>query len=178
MTEHDIVEHIPREALGARIAELAGNLDEDYSEKNPLFVCVLKGAMPFFVELVMRTTIRCEFDYVAVSSYGAGTESSGRVRFLADLSTPVEGRDVVLVEDIVDTGRTIAYLLKVLKARGAASVSVATLLNKPSRRVVEVPTAYVGFEIPDLFVIGFGMDYSERYRNLPYIGVLNLDSAL
>lgn len=174
MSDRDIEEYISRDAIERRVAEMAGAIDEEYEGKNPLLVCVLKGAMPFYVQLAMHTTIRCEFDYVAVSSYGSNTESSGRVRFLADLSSSVDGRDVIVVEDIVDTGRTIAYLLKVLEARGAASVKVATLLDKPSRRVVDVPTSYVGFEIPDLFVIGYGMDYDERYRNLPYIGILDL----
>lgn len=174
MTERVIEEHISRDAIEKRISEMARTIDDEYADKNPLFVCVLKGAMPFFVRLTMETTIQCEFDYVAVSSYGSNTESSGRVRFLADLSSSVDNRHVIVVEDIVDTGRTIAYLLKVLEARGAASVKVATLLDKPSRRVVEVPTSFVGFEIPDLFVIGYGMDYDERYRNLSYIGILDL----
>jgi hypoxanthine phosphoribosyltransferase len=174
MTDHTIREYLARDAISRRIGELADEIDRDFKGRNPLLVCVLKGAMPFFSELTMQLQIRCEFDYVAVSSYESGTESSGRVRFLADLSSSVEDRDVILVEDIVDTGRTISYLLKVLEARGANELEVATLLNKPSRRIVEVPTGYTGFEIEDRFVVGYGMDYEERYRNLPYIGILDL----
>lgn len=177
MSKPTIHEYISRDSIAARTKELAERIDEQYKDSNPILVCVLKGAMPFFVELVMNITVPCEFDYVAVSSYESGTHSSGRVKFVADLSSSVEERDVIIVEDIVDTGRTVAYLQKVLEARGAQSLTVATLLDKPERRVVDVPTTYVGFEIENRFVVGFGMDYDEQYRHIPYVGILDVEQS-
>lgn len=167
-----IRELIDAEKLQARIAEMGAELTDAYRGLDPVLVCILKGSMPFFAALGQAMTIPVRYDYLAVASYHGGTKSSGVVKFLADLSTDIVGRHVVLVEDIVDTGRTMAYLLENLKTRQPASLEVVTLLDKPSRREVDVPIGYRGFEIPDEFVIGFGLDYAQYYRNLPYIGVL------
>lgn len=166
-----IEEYLSEEQIQARVAELAGEINADYAGEALTVVCVLKGSLLFFADLARKLEGDVQFDYVAVASYFGGTESSGRVRFLADLTQPIEGRHVLVVEDIVDTGRTMAYLLDVLRRRDPASVHVVTLLDKPSRRTVEVDVRYRGFEIPDVFVIGYGMDVNERYRQLPYIGI-------
>lgn len=160
-----------REQVLSRVAELGAELSRDYEGERPILLCVLKGSLPFYADLAMHVTVPVRFDYVAVSSY-QGTESTGTVTFRADLSLDVAGQHVVVVEDIVDTGHTMARLLGDLASRNPASVKVVSLLDKPSRREVEVPVHYCGFEIPDAFVVGYGLDYEQYFRNLPYIAVL------
>ncbi len=164
-------ELITAESIQARIAELGAQISEDYAGRNPVLVCILKGSMPFFVDLARRIRIPVRFDYLAVESY-RGTKSTGVVKFTADLSGPIEGRHVLLVEDIVDTGLTMGYLLESLGARRPASLRVVTLLDKPARRQTDVDLAYTGFQIPDEFVVGYGLDYEQYFRNLPYVAVL------
>jgi hypoxanthine phosphoribosyltransferase len=163
---------ITDEQIREKTAELGRQLSEDYRDKNPLLICVLKGGLMFLADLMREMHIPVEIDFMAVSSYGDATESSGVVRILMDLDRNIRGRHVLIVEDIIDTGRTLSYIIENLRTRGPASVKVCTLLNKPARRVLEIPIDYVGFEIPDRFVIGYGLDYGEIYRNLPYVGVL------
>lgn len=151
---------------------LAGELKRDYAGKNPLVVCILKGAIMFMTDLVRELDEYVELDFMDVSSYGDATESSGEVKVIKDLDTSVAGRDVLIVEDIVDTGRTLSYLIKIFQTRDARSIKVCTLMDKPERRVKDVKADYVGTEVPNEFVVGYGLDYAERYRNLPYIGVL------
>lgn len=156
-----------------RIAFLAAEMNALYNDADPpILVCILKGAFVFLADLTRKLTFRHELDFMEISSYGKGTSSSGVVRILLDLASNIEGRHVVIVEDIVDTGRTLDYILRNFVTRNPASVRVATLLNKPSRREIDVPVHFVGFEIPDVFVLGYGLDYAGQYRNLPYIGVL------
>ncbi|MFT6400358.1 MAG: hypoxanthine phosphoribosyltransferase [Bradymonadia bacterium] len=162
---------LSEEELQTRIAELAVEISRDYEGLDPLFVCILKGSMPFFVDLSRKVSIPHRHDYLAVQSY-EGTRSTGVVKFVADLSSSIEGQHVILVEDIVDTGLTMSYLLESLGARGPASLKVATLLDKPSRREKPVEITYRGFEIPDQFVIGYGLDYEQYFRSLPYVAVL------
>lgn len=159
-------------ALQRRIGELAAEISRDYRDRTVLLVGVLKGAMPFMADLMRQLEVACEVDFMAVASYGSSTDSSGVVRILKDLDASIEGRDVLIVEDIVDSGLTLQYLLRSLNARDPGSLEVCALLTKPSRRKVELPTRYVGFEIEDRFVIGYGLDFGERYRNLPYIAAL------
>jgi hypoxanthine phosphoribosyltransferase len=167
---------LTQEAIASRVAELAAQIRADYASTRDLhMVCVLKGAFVFFSDLVRQLDRHVTLDFIVASSYGKATRSSGEVRLIKDLDTGIEGRDVMIVEDIVDTGLTLTYLTEVFKARGPRSVKTACLLSKPSRRQVDVPVDYVGFTIEDRFVIGYGLDYAERYRNLPYIGVLGLD---
>jgi hypoxanthine phosphoribosyltransferase len=163
---------IDEETLQARIAELGADVARDYRERDLLLVGVLKGAIFFMADLMRRIELPCEVDFMAISSYGAGVDSSGVVRILKDLDVSVEGRNVLIVEDIVDSGLTLSYLLRNLEARHPASLEVCALLTKPERRANDVDCRYVGFEIPNRFVIGYGLDFAERYRNLPYIGVL------
>ncbi len=163
---------IEEKEIRARVSELAAQLSEDYRDRDPLLVCVLKGAVFFMADLVREITISCELDFMAVSSYGSATDSSGVVRILKDLDANIEGRNVIIVEDIIDTGLTISYLMKNLRARNPASVEVCTLLTKPTRRKADVNCRYVGFEVPDQFVIGYGLDYREDYRNLRFIAAL------
>jgi hypoxanthine phosphoribosyltransferase len=158
--------------LERRIGELGADVSSDYAGKELLLVGVLKGAVFFIADLMRELTVPCEVDFMAISSYGASTDSSGVVRILKDLEQSIEGRDVLVVEDIVDSGLTLSYLMRTLRARRPASLEICALLTKPERREIEVPVRYVGFEIPNRFVIGYGLDYAERYRNLPYIGVL------
>ncbi|KRK70012.1 hypoxanthine phosphoribosyltransferase [Lacticaseibacillus nasuensis] len=158
--------------INAIIKRLAGEIKRDYARKNPLVVCILKGAIMFTTDLVRAIDDYCEIDFMDVSSYGDATESSGEVKIIKDLDTSVKGRDVLIVEDIVDTGRTLSYLMKLFKTRDANSVKICTLMDKTERRVVEVHADYVGTTVPNEFVVGYGLDYAERYRNLPYIGVL------
>lgn len=158
--------------IRARVSELAAKISADYEGRDLLLVCVLKGAVFFMADLVREITIPCELDFMAVSSYGSATDSSGVVRILKDLDAHIEGRDVIIVEDVVDSGLTLSYLRKNLNARNPASVEVATLLTKPARRKVDISCKYVGFEVPDKFVVGYGLDYMEKYRNLRYIAVL------
>jgi hypoxanthine phosphoribosyltransferase len=175
MTLRDDVDKIliPEDRLQQRVEELAGAIDAVYADEDPpLLVCVLKGAFVFLADLTRQMTVRHEVDFMETSSYGARTESSGVVRILLDLERNIEGRHVLIVEDIVDSGRTLKYVTRNLETRNPARVRVCTLLNKPSRRVVDVPIDFAGFEVPDEFVIGYGLDFDEEYRNLPFIGVL------
>ncbi len=161
-----------QEQLAEKTKELGKQLTKDYQDKNPLVVGILKGAMPFLSDLVKEMDIYFEMDYMDVSSYGNGTVSSGEVKIVKDLNTNVEGRDLLLVEDIIDSGRTLSYLADMFKYRKARSVKIVTLLDKPEGRVVDITADYVGFLVPNEFVVGYGLDYAERYRNLPYIGIL------
>ena len=166
---------IGEERLQARIHELGEELSADYAGREGLLVGVLKGAVFFMADLMRSLTIPCEIDFMAISSYGASTDSSGVVRILKDLDINIEGRHVLVVEDIVDSGLTLSYLMRNLESREPASLEVCALLTKPSRREIDVPVRYIGFEIPNKFVIGYGLDFAERYRNLPYVGVLHAD---
>lgn len=171
--QNDIQEIIfSEEEIQRKVAELGGTLSKDYEGRNPLVICVLKGAFIFMADLVKRMSIPLELDFMAVSSYGQSTKSSGVVKIIKDLDVPVEGRNVLIVEDIIDSGLTLSYLIDVLERRNALSISVVTLFDKPARRTVELDPDYKGFTIPDAFVVGYGLDYAEKYRNLPYIGVL------
>jgi hypoxanthine phosphoribosyltransferase len=163
---------ISEEELARRIRELGAEVTRDYAGKDPILVAILKGAVIFLSDLIREITIPAEVDFMAVASYGLATKSSGVVRILKDLDEPIEGRDVLIVEDIVDTGLTLRYLLDILKDRGPRTVEVCALLSKADARVVEVPVRYVGFEIPNEFVVGYGLDYRQRYRGLPYVGTL------
>ena len=166
---------IPEDRVDARVREIAEQISRDYAGCSDIhLVCVLKGGAFFMCELAKRITIPVSLDFMSVSSYGSGTRSTGVVKLIKDLDEPIDGRDVIVVEDIIDTGRTLSYLLKVLKDRKPNSIKLATMLDKPDRREVEVEVDYQGFQIPDEFVIGYGLDYDQRYRNLPYIGVLSL----
>ena len=166
---------IDEERLQARIHELGAEISSDYAGRELLLVGVLKGAVFFMADLMRSITVPCEIDFMAISSYGASTDSSGVVRILKDLDINIENRHVVVVEDIVDSGLTLSYLVRNLESRGPASLEVCALLTKPGRREIEVDVGYVGFEIPNKFVIGYGLDFAERYRNLPYVGVLHED---
>lgn len=164
---------VTEDELQARVAELGQAINEIYTDDDrPLLVCVLKGAFIFLADLTRHLAMRHEVDFMEVSSYGAGTESTGVVRILLDLEQSIEGRHVLIVEDIVDSGRTLAYMARNLQTRGPASLRICALLSKPSRREVDVELDWVGFEVPNEFVIGYGLDYAEEYRNLPFIGVL------
>ena len=163
---------IDEAALGARIEELGAEVSDDYRGRDLLLIGVLKGAVFFMADLMRAIDIPCEVDFMAVSSYGAGVDSSGVVRILKDLDLSIEGRNVLVVEDIVDSGLTLSYLLRTLEAREPASLEVCALMTKPERRESDVHCRYVGFEIPNRFVIGYGLDFAERYRNLPFVGVL------
>jgi hypoxanthine phosphoribosyltransferase len=164
---------IDQHALQRRIAELGEEISADYTGRDLLLVGVLKGAVFFMADLMRGLSIPCEIDFMAISSYGDSTDSSGVVRILKDLDINIEGRDVLVVEDIIDSGLTLSYLMRNLEAREPASLEICALLTKPERREIEVPVRYVGFEIPNRFVIGYGLDFGERYRNLPYVGVLD-----
>jgi hypoxanthine phosphoribosyltransferase len=166
---------IDRETLQRRISELGDEVSADYAGRDLLLVGVLKGAVFFMADLMRGLTIPCEIDFMAISSYGDSTDSSGVVRILKDLDINIEGRDVLVVEDIIDSGLTLSYLMRNLEAREPASLEICALLTKPERREIEVPVRYVGFEIPNRFVIGYGLDFAERYRNLPYVGILDPD---
>jgi hypoxanthine phosphoribosyltransferase len=161
-----------QEQIQERIKELGAEITRDYAGRNPLLIGVLKGACFFLSDLLRNIDTRLGIEFMAISSYGSSTRTSGEVRIMKDLDVPIEGRDILVVEDIVDTGLTLTYLLDNLKARGAASVKLAALLDKHDRREREVPIDYLGFQIPDHFVVGYGLDYAERYRNLPFIAVL------
>ncbi len=166
---------IDEERLQARIRELGREISSDYAGRELLLVGVLKGAVFFMADLMREITVPCEIDFMAISSYGASTDSSGVVRILKDLDINIENRHVVVVEDIVDSGLTLSYLVRNLESRSPASLEVCALLTKPGRREIEVDVGYVGFEIPNEFVVGYGLDFNERYRNLPYVGVLHED---
>ncbi len=163
---------VQRDELQHRVRELAVEISRDYEGRGLFLVGVLKGAVFFLSDLMRHLDVPCEVDFMAVSSYGSETDSSGVVRILKDLDAPIAGRDVLIVEDIVDSGLTLSYLLRTLKARDPASLEVCALLTKPERRKVELPIKYVGFEIPNRFAIGYGLDHAERFRNLPYVAVL------
>ena len=163
---------LSEEEVDKKIRELAGQITGDYAGKMPHLICILKGGVFFLIELKQHNEIWVTIDFMSVSSYGDGTESSGRVRIVKDLDESIEGRDVLIVEDIIDSGRTLSYLMEMLKNRKPASLKLCTLLDKPERRVTQVTVDYVGFRIPDEFVVGYGLDYKQMYRNLPYIGAV------
>ena len=166
---------LSEEKVNARIAELAKQISEDYAGHTVHLVCILKGSIFFTCELAKRITVPVTLDFMSVSSYGDGTKSSGVVKMVKDLDEPLQGRDVLVIEDIIDSGRTLSYLLENLGSRNPASLRLCTLLDKPERRVKDVKVDYTGFEIPDEFVVGYGLDYAQRYRNLPYIGVVTFE---
>lgn len=163
---------ISEEQIQSRIKELGAQIAHDYAGRNPLLIGVLKGACLFMSDLMRAIDARLGIEFMAISSYGMSTRTSGEVRILKDLGVPIEGRDILVVEDIVDTGLTLSYLLANLKSRGASTVKLVALLDKVDRRQREVPIDYLGFQIPDHFVVGYGLDFAERYRNLPYIAIL------
>ena len=163
---------VDEQALASKVKELGARIADDYRGRDLVLVSILKGALPFLADLMRQMPIPLALDFLEVSSYGASTETSGVVRILKDLANPIEGRHVVVVEDILDTGQTLARVIEHLKSQHPASVRLCTLLDKPARRVVPIQIDYRGFEIPDKFVVGYGLDYAERYRNLPFIGVL------
>ena len=165
---------IPEDKVDERIAQLGEQISRDYAGRQVHLIGILKGSIFFICELAKRITVPVTMDFMSVSSYGAGTKSSGVVKLIKDLDEPIEGKDVLVVEDIIDSGHTLSYLLKNLSSRNPASIRLCTLLDKPERREVDVEVDYQGFSIPDEFVIGYGLDYDLRYRNLPYIGVLSL----
>ena len=165
---------LSEEQIQKRVREMGAQIARDYQDKNPTMVCILKGAVMFYTDLLRAMPIQLSMDFMAVSSYGKSTKSSGEVEIRKDLSTSIENRHVIIVEDIIDSGFTLTYLTRMLAARGAASIKICTLLDKPSRRApgITLKADYSGFEIPDGFVVGYGLDYAEAYRNLPYIGIL------
>jgi hypoxanthine phosphoribosyltransferase len=174
MAEADIGEILVQgDELANRVRELAADISRDYEGRDLFLVGVLKGAVFFLSDLMRQLEVPCEVDFMAVSSYGSSTDSSGVVRILKDLDAPIEGREVLIVEDIVDSGLTLSYLLRTLEARNPKSLEVCALLTKPERRKVDLPIRYVGFEIPNRFAIGYGLDHAERFRNLPYVAVLD-----
>jgi len=173
MMEHDIQEILfSEEQLARRVSELAEQINRDYADKEILLVSVLRGSFVFMADLARKITRPCRIDFMSVSSYGKGSTSSGQVQITKDLSEDISGLHVIVVEDILDSGNTLSYLLRLLEQRHPASIRLCTLLDKPDRRKVEVAVHYSGFTIPDAFVVGYGLDYAERYRNLPYIGIL------
>ena len=174
MSIHDDVEVVllDTETVASRVRVLGAELTADFGDRDPVLVSVLKGSLVFLADLIRAMEMPVSIDLMEVSSYGASTESSGQVRILKDLSGSIEGRHLIVVEDIIDTGLTLNYLLKYLADKGPASISIVCLLDKPARRLAEIPIDYTGFSIPDRFVVGYGLDYDERYRNLPYVGVL------
>ena len=173
MLEQDIERVLfTEEELKARVAEIAARIDKDYAGKEPMLISVLRGSFIFMADLARAIHLPCTVDFMAVSSYGSGTTSSGQVKITKDLSESIEGRDIIVVEDILDSGNTLSYLFQLLQARHPASVRLCTLLDKPSRRTKPITADYTGFTVDDLFVVGYGLDYAEKYRNLPYIGIL------
>jgi hypoxanthine phosphoribosyltransferase len=168
---------IEEDALRERVAGLGAEISADYAGRDLLLVGVLKGAVFFMADLMRSIDVHCEVDFMAISSYGASTDSSGVVRILKDLDTAIEGRHVLVVEDIIDSGLTLSYLMRNLRARNPATLEVCALLTKPDRREIDVPVRYIGFEIPNRFVVGYGLDFAERYRNLRYVGVLGDDAG-
>ena len=174
MELHNDVERIllTEEQIRTRVAEIGREITEDYQGRKPLLVSVLKGSIVFMADLMREIKVDCEIDFMSVSSYGRSKTSSGVVRILKDLDHDIEGKHIIVIEDILDSGLTLSYILDMLKARGAASIRLCTLLDKPERRKVSVAVDYSGFTVPDEFVVGYGLDFGETYRNLPYIGVL------
>ena len=163
---------LSQEELQARVRALGEQISKDYAGKEPLLISVLRGSYIFMADLTRAIDCMCRVDFMAVSSYGAGTSSSGQVNIVKDLSDSIEGKDIIVIEDILDSGNTLFYLMQILQARHPASIRLCTLLDKPSRRIKPIKADYAGFEVPDEFVVGYGLDYDEKYRNLPYIGVL------
>lgn len=163
---------INEEKLQIRVKELAEKISKDYEGKTPLFVCILKGSVFFTADLLRYLTIPCQMEFMAVSSYGSATKSSGEVKLIKDLNVPIENKDVIIIEDIIDSGNTLSYLKRLLLQRNPASVKICTLLDKPERRKVDLKADYVGFTIPDEFVVGYGLDYNEDYRQIPEICIL------
>ena len=166
---------LSEEVVDAKIKELGEQISKDYEGKQVHLICVLKGSVFFICELAKRITVPVSLDFMSVSSYGSDTKSSGVVRIVKDLDESITGKDVLVVEDIVDSGRTLSYLLEMLKDRKPNSLRLCTLLDKPDRRVIDVDVDYTGFQIPDEFVVGYGLDYAQKYRNLPYIGIVHLE---
>ena len=173
MLEQDIERVLfSEEELDRRVSEIAAEINRDYAGKEPMLISVLRGSFVFMADLIRKIEVPCTVDFMSVSSYGRGTTSSGQVQITKDLSDDIEGKDIIVVEDILDSGNTLSYLLQLLQARKPASMKLCTLLDKPDRRVKEVHVDYTGFTIPDEFVVGYGLDYAEKYRSLPYIGIL------
>ena len=166
---------LTEEKINTRIRELGEQISKDYAGENIHLICILKGGSFFMCELAKRITVPVTIDFMSVSSYGSGTTSGGTIKIKKDLDEPLEGKHVLVVEDIVDTGRTLSYLVELLKDRGAADVRLCALLDKPERREVDIRADYIGFQIPDEFVVGYGLDYDQRYRNFPYIGIVKFD---
>lgn len=175
MKNYTVEELIPQEKVEARIKELAAQISKDYEGKTVQLVCILKGSVFFTTELAKYITVPVILDFMQCSSYGADTKSSGVVKLAKDLDETITGKHVLIIEDIIDSGRTLSHLVKLLAQREPASLELCTLLDKPERRVVDVPVKYTGFEIPDKFVVGYGLDYDQEMRNLPYIGVVKFD---
>ena len=163
---------LSEEEVDKRIADLGAQISKDYEGKSVHLICVLKGGAPFMCELAKRITVPVSMDFMSVSSYGGGTESSGVVKIVKDLDEPLVGKDVIIVEDIIDSGRTLSHLIEIFKKRNPRSIRLCTLLDKPERRVIPVELYMTGFEVPDRFVVGYGLDCAQKYRNLPYIGVI------
>lgn len=163
---------IPQGEIEAKVRELAERINNDYRGKSVLMICILRGAVVFYAELIKRLNLDIRMDFMAVSSYGENSESSGEIKINKDLSQPIKGLDVIIVEDIIDSGRTLSNLKRLLATREPSSIKVCSLLDKPSRRVVEFEADYLGFVVPDEFVVGYGMDYAERYRNIPEVCIL------
>ena len=160
------------EQIAEKVQEIGAQITKDYEGKNPLIISVLRGSFIFMADLVRAVNIPCEVDFLSVSSYGSGTTSSGEVKIVKDFDNGIAGRHIIVVEDILDSGRTLSYLLSNLKARGAESIALCTFLDKPERRVVPVEVDYCGFTVPDEFIVGYGLDYDQKYRNLPFVGIL------
>ena len=173
MPEKDIQEVLfSEEELDERVRDIAAEIEKDYEGKEVMLISVLRGSFVFMADLCRRIDLPCTVDFMAVSSYGKGTSSSGQVQITKDLSSDISGKHIIVVEDILDSGNTLSYLLKLLEQRNPASIRLCTLLDKPERRVKPVEVHYSGFSIPDAFVVGYGLDYAEKYRNMPYIGIL------
>ena len=174
MSMHDDIKTVlvSEEELKAKVAELGAQISKDYEGKNLVLVSILKGSVVFMADLMRAVSIPCSIDFMVVSSYGSGVKTSGVVKIVKDLEQDLSGRDILIVEDILDSGMTLSYLKGLLQSRRPASIRIATLLDKPSRRKVDLQADYVGYEVPDEFVVGYGLDYDEQYRNLPYVGVL------
>ncbi len=175
MEKHHIEIMLDEETVNKRIRELGEQISRDYAGKTVHLICILKGSVYFTCELAKRITVPVTMDFMQCSSYGAATKSSGIVRIVKDLDEPITGREVIIVEDIIDSGRTLAHLKELLGQRQPASLKICTLLDKPDRRVTDVDVEYIGFQIEDKFVVGYGLDYDQQYRNLPYIGVVEFD---
>ncbi len=163
---------ISEEELNAKVTELGKRITDDYSGRSPIFIGVLKGCFVFMADLMRHVDLYCDVEFMSVSSYGGGTKTTGAVKINKDLGHDIEGRDVILIEDILDSGVTLSYLRSYLKRRNPASIKIVTLMDKPARRMADITADYYGFNVPDEFVVGYGLDYAERYRNLPYIGIL------